>query len=102
VDDLDFIDLISVAEYSEEWEKKKKPIQKKIRRYYLLHEVGVKVYSCPRRVPFCCCSTPLQLPAHLPAVAGKVYHFHAFTRFRLVKACNQKNETCFCVILFNV
>jgi len=42
VDDLDFIDLISVAEYSEEWEKKKKPIQKKIRRYYLLHEVGVK------------------------------------------------------------
>jgi len=42
VDDLDFIDLISVAEYSEEWEKKKKPIQKKIRRYYLLHEGGVK------------------------------------------------------------
>ena len=42
MDDLDFIDLISVAEYSEEWKKKKKPIQKKIRRYYLLHEVGVK------------------------------------------------------------
>jgi hypothetical protein len=34
VDDLDFIDLISVADYTEEWEKKKKPIQNKIRRYY--------------------------------------------------------------------
>jgi len=41
VDDLDFIDLISVADYSEEWRRKRNP-SKEIRRYYLLHEVGMK------------------------------------------------------------
>jgi len=66
VDDLDFIDLISVADYSEEWEKKKKPIQKKIRRYYLLHEVGMKGYSCPRQRCFAAAVHSLQLPTHLP------------------------------------
>ncbi|WP_018963863.1 hypothetical protein [Coprothermobacter platensis] len=42
MDDLDFIDLISTVEYDEEWDKVKKPIHRKVKRYYLIHEMGLK------------------------------------------------------------
>jgi len=91
VDDLDFIDLISVADYSEEWEKKKKPIQKKIRRYYLLHEVGVKGL-------FLSAAGAVLLLQYTPY--SYLLTFHAFTCFRLVKTCKFKGSAFAFVLYF--